>query len=225
MTKNEKLTAAYRLMGLREGASMRELKKVFHEKAMKYHPDLNPSPAAAEEFKAITNAYDLIKDHFRKTKKTAATQGRKPAAAAPAKAPREPFARVGDMAGILPAAELMFRVSNSQNKYVRMHAIRALAGQGGRDAAWCLIRALSDGEPDVCREAVDALGNMRAKFAVMPLINLHRAAPQDLADAVLEALRTINSPMARKYLDGLTPHGGIDASAQQPHPFDSAGIA
>jgi len=213
LNKPEKLASAYRLLGLRETATARELKKVFHSKAMLYHPDLNPSPAAAEEFKAITNAYDLIKDHFKKNKK--ASGPRVARADAPvSKSMREPFARVGDMAaGMLPAAELMFRVSNSQNMYVRLHAIRALAEQGGRDAAWCLIRALSDPAPEVCREAVAALGYMRAKFAVMPLINLHRSAAIELAEAALEALKAINSPMGRKYIASIAPQSVIDSAS------------
>lgn len=201
MIANERLANAYRIIGIPPGASARELKKAFHDKAMKYHPDLNPSPAASEEFKNITHAYDIIKDHLRKQKKSAPAP--RPAPKVQTTKMRESQPHVGEMNFMLPVSELMFRVANSQNVYVRIHAIRALAGLGGRDAAWCLIRALNDPESGVRAEAAAALGRMRAKFAVMPLIRLHKSSDEKTAAVIFEALEIIGSPMARKYIAAL----------------------
>lgn len=203
MKNNDRLVEAFRVMGLNRNASLKELKKVFHEKAMQYHPDLNPSPAAAEEFKTITNAYDIIKTHMKEAKKAAA-----PAAAPKPKRPepkkmREEYVKVGEITRNLSPQELMFRVANSQNLHVRVHAIRALAELGGRDAAWCLIRSLQDPEIEVRRAAVSALGYMRARFAAAPLIHLHRTCDVKTSELIIDALYDINSPMAAKFLAGM----------------------
>jgi hypothetical protein len=42
------------------GASTVEIRKSYRKLAMRYHPDKNPSPQAAVQFIAITNAYEIL---------------------------------------------------------------------------------------------------------------------------------------------------------------------
>ncbi|KAF0224374.1 MAG: molecular chaperone [Rhodospirillaceae bacterium] len=53
----------YEVLGAERGASADELKKAYRKLAMQYHPDRNPdSPDAADKFKELNEAYDVLKD-------------------------------------------------------------------------------------------------------------------------------------------------------------------
>jgi DnaJ-class molecular chaperone len=53
----------YTVLGVKRAASGDEIQRVYRQLAKKYHPDLNPGKAAAEErFKAISAAYELLSD-------------------------------------------------------------------------------------------------------------------------------------------------------------------
>jgi len=50
----------YKILGLKPGASNQDIKKVYRLLAKKYHPDINPSPFAHEQFTAIAEAYEVL---------------------------------------------------------------------------------------------------------------------------------------------------------------------
>lgn len=53
----------YEVLGVSKGASAEDLKKAFRKLAMQYHPDKHKGDKGAEEkFKAINEAYDVLKD-------------------------------------------------------------------------------------------------------------------------------------------------------------------
>ena len=59
----------YEVLGLNKGASEAEIKKAYRSLAKKYHPDLNPGDAEAEEkFKEINEANDVLSDPDKKAK-------------------------------------------------------------------------------------------------------------------------------------------------------------
>lgn len=53
----------YKILGVAENASAAEVKKAYRKLAKQYHPDANPSDAAAaERFKEISEAYSVLSD-------------------------------------------------------------------------------------------------------------------------------------------------------------------
>ena len=52
----------YEVLGLNKSASKDEIKSAYRRLAKKYHPDLNHEPGAADKFKEVQEAYDILYD-------------------------------------------------------------------------------------------------------------------------------------------------------------------
>jgi curved DNA-binding protein len=52
----------YKIMGLERNASADDIKKAYRKLARKYHPDVSKEPNAEEKFKALGEAYEVLKD-------------------------------------------------------------------------------------------------------------------------------------------------------------------
>jgi len=52
----------YRTMGVERGATQDEIKRAYRRLARKYHPDVSKEPDAEARFKAIGEAYEVLKD-------------------------------------------------------------------------------------------------------------------------------------------------------------------
>src|SRR5690606_30718538 len=52
----------YALLEVSRDASADEIKRAYRKLARKYHPDTNPDPEAAERFKEIAQAYEVLSD-------------------------------------------------------------------------------------------------------------------------------------------------------------------
>lgn len=56
----------YELLGVSRQATPEEIKRAYRQKARKLHPDVNPDPGAAEEFKQVNDAYAVLSDPQKK---------------------------------------------------------------------------------------------------------------------------------------------------------------
>lgn len=65
----------YETLGVARDAAPEEIKKAYRRLARELHPDVNPSPEAAERFKDVTHAYDTLSDPQRRRQYDAGDQG------------------------------------------------------------------------------------------------------------------------------------------------------
>ena len=55
-------TKFYDLLGVSPDANDAQIKKAYRKQALKFHPDKNPSEEAADKFKELTVAYEILSD-------------------------------------------------------------------------------------------------------------------------------------------------------------------
>ncbi|XP_062853995.1 dnaJ homolog subfamily B member 9 [Trichomycterus rosablanca] len=60
--KKECMSDYYSVLGVPRSASAKEIKKAFHELALKLHPDKNPGPNAQDIFTQLAQAYEVLSD-------------------------------------------------------------------------------------------------------------------------------------------------------------------
>ena len=58
----------YDLLGVSKTASDAEIKRAYHKLARTLHPDVNPDKKAAEKFKSVSAAYELLSDKEKRTR-------------------------------------------------------------------------------------------------------------------------------------------------------------
>ena len=78
----------YKTLMVSRAATQEEIQKAYHTLALKYHPDTNPDPAAAEKIRAVNKAYQVLRREKTRQEYDATLGGRP--AQAPPNAPKKP---------------------------------------------------------------------------------------------------------------------------------------
>lgn len=60
----------YEVLGVSKSASKDEIKKAYRKLSKQYHPDINKEPDAADKFKEIAEAYEVLSDDQRRPSMT-----------------------------------------------------------------------------------------------------------------------------------------------------------
>lgn len=58
----------YDILGVSKNADKAEIKKAYKQLALKYHPDRNDAPDAAERFAEIAEAYDVLSNEEKRSR-------------------------------------------------------------------------------------------------------------------------------------------------------------
>jgi len=58
----------YQVLGVGRDASQEEIQRAYRKLARQYHPDVNKNPQAAEKFKQLSEAYEVLKDPDKRKK-------------------------------------------------------------------------------------------------------------------------------------------------------------
>jgi curved DNA-binding protein len=56
----------YQILGIKENAELKDIKKAYRKLALKFHPDMNAEQGAEENFKEVAEAYEVLKDSERR---------------------------------------------------------------------------------------------------------------------------------------------------------------
>ena len=59
----------HKILGIREGASQKEIKNAYRRLSLKYHPDRNKDDKGEERFKKIIEAYQQLRNDEKKNKR------------------------------------------------------------------------------------------------------------------------------------------------------------
>jgi curved DNA-binding protein len=52
----------YQILGVKEDAELKDIKKAYRKLALKFHPDMNADSGAEEKFKEVAEAYEVLKN-------------------------------------------------------------------------------------------------------------------------------------------------------------------
>ena len=168
----------YRTLGLREGASIEEIKSAYRSLVKQYHPDISKDPSTGEMFKRVVAAYKTLTVMERK--KTIINSEVRSTSAPRRRPPKEV-----DIHGL---GKLLLEGFTPE---MRAFAARRLGHSGKRSAYAYLRKALYDSSEQVLCAVVEAVGRLKIVQSSGELASLFSRGGRTLRIEILEAVQHI----------------------------------
>jgi hypothetical protein len=171
----------YRILGVRYGASVEEIKDAYRRLVKMYHPDVTKTNSSGPRLTKVIEAYKTLvvtsrsKNvvEFPGSKKTAAPADRGDAA------PRADIFSLGKL------------LENGRTVGMRAFAARSLGNTGKRTAYAFLRKALYDPSDLVVRAAVEAIGTLKISQSCGELASTFSRGGREVRESVLAAVEKI----------------------------------
>ena len=215
---NLNIDDALDILGVPKGASVDEIKRAYRRLVLKYHPDVNSSPFAVEKFKAINKAYRIALEYAKilsqqsisRPKKTPSFFSKIKKAVKEAstfvdrlliyigRAPTLNFDKgvikieIDKTLLSLPYQELETRYIYSNNKYVKLEALKAMIVGYGHQAYRQVIKALDSSIPEIRHLAIRGVGYLGISQAGPKLLEIWVKASHNEKKLILQTMRHIN---------------------------------
>ena len=191
----------YSILRIRRNATRDEIKRSYRKLVSCYHPDVCDAPDAADKFRKVVAAYELLDERKKQPVIIRKTRRPKPGGmGVPPKASRRPMNRMRYSMNLerkmdqLNLQELISRFEGSQNRFVKMAAASALGRRHCLAAVHALSRyASSCAEKDVVLGIIAALGESRvtrAAYTLVPFLSHHDVRISMAAEHALNALKS-----------------------------------
>lgn len=101
----------------------------------------------------------------------------------------------------LEKRDILARLTNSNNKYVRLEAAKVLRIKADRKMVWALLRCLEkERDLEVKSYIIETLGELKSHQAVGVLVKYLKIWNDKIVTGTIEALMKINSKQAEKHL-------------------------
>jgi len=203
----------YVILQVRRNATREEIKRSYRRLVVRYHPDVCGEPNAADQFRRVVAAYEMIDEERKSTVRPTRTRRRSQAAARPrpaasaqqAQSARKRFSmNLGRKLDHLSIQELIARFEGSHNRYVKVAAAQALGRRRclaavlalSRDVAFCT-------DKEVLLAIIAALGESRISRAAYTLAPLLGHRDSDVASAAEQAMHALKTEVTVPILERL----------------------
>jgi len=134
----------YKLLGISKNADQEEIKKAYKEQALKWHPDKNKDKNALNNFRNISEAYQILSDpikreEYDKSKINININNNKPRTnyrfqmSKQSNSMRDPFEMYNDMFAVFEVINDMFMMMDTINNLSNMHPMQILNGLNNMD--------------------------------------------------------------------------------------------
>lgn len=201
----------YLELGITPTATLEELKRAYRQAVLRYHPDTARGRGNPEKFNAVLQAYQLLKQKYDKSTTAARLHRAAQTKAQTAFAQRSPTQNaettfhwlVDDQTSQIPLQELIFCLENTENPYVRMVAIEAIAMKKNPAGIQYLLDLLPKTNAMTQRYIIRVLGQKDLYQVHAHLFAFIFSPDLDIALEAIKALEKINQINRGKVLSAL----------------------